>query len=717
MRHTNYLDYPAGTTFAIWPFDPISGQCGCGDDTCTDAGKHPRLKTKPKPGEGYGIMLGSIENGGCGYFAVDIDDPAAVLPGPLSHTRTHHTGRFMGKHVLYLHPGAKRVKNSRSTLAKGVDVKGDGGWIVGPGSPHVSGRTYEIADASPVARAPQWLLDWPGLYREETGAAGEHSPEGLKAGTPAYDRAVKVLEDYCKTTPNTDGSNALLAVGHTALRCEIAPSDALPIVMEHFNPRATNSRTGEGEWQEWEIEHKLTDTWQNIYNMPTGVGWMADDLGKRLATPPVLKIPHIEGSDSALARRVRDPNHVYVFVPGYDQPDNDRPRKATCFDLVHLFTQGPAWTGVFQYDELAEREIAVNPPLALDMERKGQSRTDLAKIQVWLVCHGLLAGIDAIGDAVSIACRRCSFHPVREYLNTLPTVDVAEAEGYLMGLAREWFGDKCGPQEATYLTRFLVGAVKRIYNPGEEMQNMIVLYGDGNLGKSRWVKQLFGTEHSKSQMPTLEGRDASHALRGMWAVEIGELASLLRTETSAVKEFLSRSVDQYRQYGNGSEVISPRQCVMVGTTNEPQFLRDSTGNRRFWPIHVTCKIPAGLDRDAAWASAKSLALAGYKHWEELEESIAAEATKGAYVEVDPWHEKIADFLKGKERVRAVEIWAHLAPGGGVAQLDGRTQRRIVDTLRRLGCTDMRTKVAGVTTRFWEVPQEIREAKAHLQVVK
>lgn len=652
-------------------------------------------------------MMGAVLQGGSGYFAVDRDNPDAELPGELPPTLRVKTAQ--GFHDIFLHPG-KRVKNSAKQLAPGVDIRGDGGWIVGPGSPHRTGAVYTVVQDLPIARAPQWLLDWPGLYKDES-TSGEHSPGALEPGTPLYQRAVDFLVDYCKTTDHTDGSAALLSVGRIAMQCQIHPDLSTPLVAEHFNPRATNARTGETVWDEGDIHRKMVQSWRNEFNLPVGLGWMGNDLEASLVEAgklKVLKVPAITGT----RMQVKNPEHIYSFVPGYNEPEADA-RKASPQDLVRVLVNNPEWEGVLQYDEFAESKVAVNPPLRLDLETKGLTGRDLAAIQLYMHCKGLAAGIPAIENAVEIACSRNSHHPILTYLEGLDQdVDPCDAKIYLEGLAKEWFGDECTEVESGYLAKFLVGSVRRVIEPGTEMHSMIVLYGKGGVGKSRWVKDLFGSQWTKSQMPSLDGRDASHALEGMWAIEIGELASLLRTETSAAKEFLSRNIDKYRGYGTAEKIVKPRSCVFIGTTNEASFLRDSTGNRRFQPIRVTQPIPATLDRDRVWAAALALSKTDYRHWETSDESEANEVHKADFVETDMWHEPIEQFLGSQGQfVQLNDVYNYLTTHMGTIPSDQRTQKRIADTLRRLGCERVVKRAKGKPTRYWEVPEHLQKKKA------
>src|SRR5262249_34886268 len=147
-------------------------------------------------------------------------------------------------------------------------------------------------------------------------------------------------------------------------------------------------------------------------------------------------------------------------------------------------------------------------------------------------------------------------------------------------------------------------------------------------------------------------------LWGKWGVELAELDALLRSEPSSTKAFLSRHVDHFRpSHGRRSQDF-PRQCVFAGTVNEGAYLKDSTGNVRFWPVLCTKADREGLKaiRGQLWAEAVERFLAGEKWYLEDNEVIAEarEEQEARYVG-DAWEEKIAEFIENKESVTVSEI--------------------------------------------------------------
>jgi len=128
-------------------------------------------------------------------------------------------------------------------------------------------------------------------------------------------------------------------------------------------------------------------------------------------------------------------------------------------------------------------------------------------------------------------------------------------------------------------------AVSRVYRPGCKYDYVLVIVGDQGIGKSTTLARMGGDWFSDS-VTTLTGKEALESIQGSWLIELGELAGLRKAEVDAVKHFVSKKEDRFRvAYGKRVEHF-PRRCVFFGTTNEEDFLRDVTGNRRFWVINT-----------------------------------------------------------------------------------------------------------------------------------
>ena len=176
-----------------------------------------------------------------------------------------------------------------------------------------------------------------------------------------------------------------------------------------------------------------------------------------------------------------------------------------------------------------------------------------------------------------------SYHPIREYLAALPEWDgVPRVDTLLI--------DYLGAEDNSYVRavtrKTLCAAVRRVQEPGVKFDTMLVLNGPQGIGKSTLISRLAGEWFSDSlNLSDTKDKTAAEKLQGYWILEIGELAGLRKAEVETLRSFLSRQNDIYRAAFGRRATPHPRQCIFFGTTNaESGYLRDTTGNRRFWPV-------------------------------------------------------------------------------------------------------------------------------------
>ena len=223
------------------------------------------------------------------------------------------------------------------------------------------------------------------------------------------------------------------------------------------------------------------------------------------------------------------------------------------------------------------------------------------------------------------------FHPIRNYLDSLPKWDgIKRVENLFIKYLK---ADDTEYVRAVTRKTF-AAAVARIYNPGTKFDCVPVLDGEQGIGKSTIVKDLVRSEYYSETLSLTDMDDKSGAekLQGFWVVEIGELAGMKKADIEKVKAFLSTSDDKYRpSYGKTVE-SHPRQCVIIATVNgERGYLRDITGNRRFWiiKVHQTKQKKAWNFDDAFrnqfWSEAKEIWMSGEKLY--LEGDVLEEAEK------------------------------------------------------------------------------------------
>ena len=322
-----------------------------------------------------------------------------------------------------------------------------------------------------------------------------------------------------------------------------------------------------------------------------------------------------------------------------------------------------------------------------------------------------LTGKDRIFDAVNVVAQQAAFHPVRDYLDGCNWDGVPRVDSLLI----DYLGAEDNEYTRAVTRKTLVAAVARIYNPGCKFDYMLTLRGRQGLGKSALISKLGGKWFSDS-FTTLQGKEAYEQVLGVWIMEVGELAGMRKAEAETIKLYVSKQTDRFRPaYGRRTQEF-PRQCIFIGTTNESQFLRDTTGNRRFWVVDT----PNDPTRDMweeltpevvrlIWAEAVNFYKQGEKLYLPKELESKAREIQESYEEENPKAGIIADYLerllpadwdsldlysrrawlesdaKGtvqRNDVCTLELWAE-ALGGNPDKLDRYIAKEIRDIMEKM----------------------------------
>lgn len=297
--------------------------------------------------------------------------------------------------------------------------------------------------------------------------------------------------------------------------------------------------------------------------------------------PQVIALLDKEREDAADFEDDPDPD---TWMKDLNRDKNGQPTKKVK-NAVLIFKNDARLQGL-AFNQLSNAIDVRDTPVPWQRQPGPWRDSDDSQLVTWISEHYAEFSRQTIMDQKVITADRHAYHPVKEYLEGLPDWDgTPRADTLLI----DYLGaeDNVFTREAT--AKILTAAVRRIYEPGCKFDSMLVLSGPPNTGKSMLVAKLGGQFFSDNlTFEDMKDKTAAEKLQGYWLLEIGEMKGMRKMDVESIKAFISRQEDIYRAaYGRNTE-RHPRQCVIFGTVNDISgYLKDITGNRRFWPIEIT----------------------------------------------------------------------------------------------------------------------------------
>ena len=367
-----------------------------------------------------------------------------------------------------------------------------------------------------------------------------------------------------------------------------------------------------------------------------------------------------DGPTAALLRQEAVDHAKEGFEPLPDEdtdPDKwqeklDRTQKGTLACTIQnawvILEHDPALKGRIWSDTFAERLRCKGPfPWSDKLQERDWSDEDDAGVRWYLESIYHFSGVNKAADAVALTGGHHAKDPVREYLQGL----VWDGTERLDRLFIDYLGAEDSSYTRAVTRKMFVAAVARCFRPGCKFDQICILSGKQGIGKSLLLSRM-GRDWFNDSITSFDGKEARENLRGVWIVELGEMTAFSRSESEAAKQFLSQTEDRYRAAYGRRTVQYPRRCVFFGTSNGSDFLRDATGNRRYWPIDCSFErrtkvvhddlTPAEVDQ--VWAEAVTRFNAGEELILRDELQKAALAEQQAHTERDPWEGDILEFL-------------------------------------------------------------------------
>lgn len=323
-----------------------------------------------------------------------------------------------------------------------------------------------------------------------------------------------------------------------------------------------------------------------------------------------------------------------------------------------------------------------------------------------------------VEDALNLISKHNSYDPVKDWLEALPIWDGDprldtwlakhfEAEGepeYLSQVFRKW----------------MCAMIIRTYNPGAKFDWMPIFQGAQGIGKSSFGRLLVGDDYFLDSLPDLSDKDSALALQGIWAVEMGELATLGRAALESQKAYITRQIDKVRPPYGRKWIESKRRCVFFGTTNRDEYLHDKSGNRRFKPIKVGLLDFKALIKEREQLFAEAMFL--YKNEFETEHTLYLtgkakaqefEAQENSMVEDESsvFREKIMNHIEAMKKAPPNEVFNYkkfsllqLTELGGPLpdlKLDSRKIQFLSEAIRSLGGKNWKSD----GRKVWKIPEQ------------
>lgn len=601
-----------------------------------------------RPNANIGIATGGMSGG---LVVIDCDYDEARGEDGMRTVRSHEAaeGEFPdgacvttprgGEHIYLL---ADEPFDCSTDSDWGVDIRGDGGYVVAPPSIHPNGGMYEwdmdIEDYG-IPKANSSALSFIRKLQGRKKGEAFKLPDTIGKG----ERNDTLFKLACSMQSRGEDDDVIYAycTAVNARKCKPPLADA---EVEKIVEQALRYQKGEG-----------------ARRMPGNTGQVSTMLRTNDKGNPYQTIANCEvvlGNDIRLAGR-------------------------------------------FAYNSMAYAKT-VECPLPWDPSTgvRPIADSDYASLTAYLEREYMLTSKEKAIDAVLITSMANRYNPVTAWLSSLQW-DGTERIPYLLPT---YLGCDMSDYNIDALKLWMRGAIARAFQPGVKFDTMLVLKGEQGIGKSEFLRKMaHSPEWFNDNFSTIEGDAAAEKLRGMWIVEIAELLAVKKAkEVEGVKAFITSREDRYRpKYARETEA-RPRVCVFAGSTNSDSFLTDPTGNRRF--LIVEChkeaiasdivRDPEAQDYiDQCWAEAMAAWNAGERslvlpdaHWDE------AERIREKFTEDDPRVGIIQEYLDrrlGDPRTPARVCVKEIMDNALRLEFEGNPSRRLVNEIHAIMANQVR----------------------------
>lgn len=573
------------------------------------------------------------------------------------------------------------IRNSASGIGPGLDIRGDGGYVVAPPSIHPSGVAYAWDDGFkpsqvPLADAPQWLLDKIRESKElkevkttrtEPAPAAPVEDIGNKWVRRAVDGEYENVAKAGPGTRNTTLNRAAFKLGQLIggnVLDETTARNALTAAAE------ANGYAGEEGAAH--VEAVIASGFEAGMKIPRDIPERPMHQGPQTRAEMRVIVDNTKPEpEKKKASKKKDkddepegkpvPKSGWMIENWEDhvelKPDSMILQPKVVRNAIALLMFRAEFADLFTFNKRNQTVmITRQPPWTVNGHPYPRPMTDsdVTGFQSSAEKIGLRLTASGYHDAINFAARERDFDPVMDKLKSLEWDGKPRLEHWLidyMGAANNEFVKQAG-------AKWMIAAAMRVLRPGSKFDNMLVLEGPQGVMKSsalRVIAEALSPDCFSDRLSPLTGKDSMIELLGKVIVEIAELAAFKGADAEHIKRFLSAQDDSIRLPWDRTATRLLRGCVFAGTINPDGlgWMDDPTGGRRFWPIEVVEVDIEGLRRDAPllWAEAKARAEKGESVWIEDEEVLEL-----ASVEVlqrtpdDAWATTIDEYIADLDRV-------------------------------------------------------------------
>lgn len=426
------------------------------------------------------------------------------------------------------------------------------------------------------------------------------------------------------------------------------------------------------------------------------------------APPPAAAPPPAQGGQNAPLPTSR--NAQYPVDPATFRAMSRRPDtfangvitrwgspKGILANISVVFRLDPAWVTRFWYNELS-CVVMYNPPVPLGAPAQTRALRDSDVVRFVGILneqYNMEVSVENVHHAINLAAEENRINPVGLYLTSLTWDGVPRIDTWL----QNYMGVQDTPLARKMGRKWLIASVARALDPGCKADAMLIVKGPQNAGKSTAFRALAGSDWFNDTPFEMDSKDRFDFLRGVWVYEIAELTNFTRADANALKGFLSSQDDKYRPAYGRTVVTYPRRVIFCGTTNEDQFLMDSTGTRRFWVVESGPVVDVdGIkrERDQLWAEAVHAYRQSEEYWLDRSDDAVRADESQKHTLHDPLLNAVAAFCAdvNNDQFTADTLWRRLvddkkSPSSGDA-------RRISKLVKEVGTHTYGRYTAGGT---------------------